>query len=44
MIKKLIIGNIAAGMVLAGGIVGVAMADTKDKQAITEAPTVSSRC
>ena len=41
MIKKLIIGNIAAGMVLAGGIVGVAMADTKDKQAITEAPTLS---
>lgn len=41
MIKKLIIGNLAAGLILTGGIVGVAVADTKDKQAITEAPTVS---
>lgn len=41
MIKKLIIGNLAAGLILTGGIVGVAVADTKDKQAVTEAPTVS---
>ncbi|MEP2979104.1 MAG: PepSY domain-containing protein [Lentilitoribacter sp.] len=41
MIKKLIIGNVAAGLILTGGLVGVAVADTKDKQAITEAPTVS---
>lgn len=41
MIKKLIIGNVAAGLILTGGLVGVAVADTKSKQEITEAPPVS---
>ncbi len=41
MIKKLIIGNVAAGLILTGGIVGVAVADTQGKQAITQAPTLS---
>lgn len=41
MIKKLIIGNVAAGFILTSGIVGVAVADTQGKQALTQAPTIS---